>query len=125
MKINDVINSKLKTNTSMTNEFNSNNNFIMKKVLRMISNLNFTSRNIFPDNIVSLTIYQVYNLKTARSITLEFLNLTIYILSLQTKTIRTWPYYPEKNVTEAVKTNLESTDMIGRPKHSLSILKEI
>ncbi|KAM3176074.1 hypothetical protein ACTXT7_007240 [Hymenolepis weldensis] len=44
--------------------------------------------NIFPDNIVSLTIYQ-------------------------TKTIRTWPYYPVKNVTETVKTNLESTDMIG------------
>nr|CUU98915.1 hypothetical transcript [Hymenolepis microstoma] len=44
--------------------------------------------NIFPDNIISLTIYQI-------------------------KTIRRWPYYPEKNVTEPVKTNLESTDMIG------------
>ncbi|KAH9280136.1 Excitatory amino acid transporter 2 [Echinococcus granulosus] len=44
--------------------------------------------NMFPDNIVGLTLYQ-------------------------TKTIRRWPYFPVKNVTESASTRLESTDMIG------------
>ncbi|KAL5968070.1 Excitatory amino acid transporter 3 [Taenia solium] len=44
--------------------------------------------NVFPDNIVGLTLYQ-------------------------TKTIRRWPYFPVKNVTESVQIRLESTDMIG------------
>ncbi|VDD74626.1 unnamed protein product [Mesocestoides corti] len=44
--------------------------------------------NIFPDNIIGITIYQ-------------------------TKTIRKWPNFPDKNVTVPVKTQLDSTDMIG------------
>ncbi|VUZ49017.1 unnamed protein product [Hymenolepis diminuta] len=44
--------------------------------------------NIFADNIIGLAIYQ-------------------------TKTIRVWTYFPITNVTEAVQTRLESTDMIG------------
>ncbi|VDK32195.1 unnamed protein product [Taenia asiatica] len=44
--------------------------------------------NVFPDNIVGLTLYQ-------------------------TKTIRRWPYFPVKNETKSVQIKLESTDMIG------------
>ncbi|KAM7541849.1 hypothetical protein Aperf_G00000014595 [Anoplocephala perfoliata] len=44
--------------------------------------------NLFPDNVVGLTIYQ-------------------------TKTTRRWPYYPYKNVTEPVEAKLQTTDMIG------------
>nr|CUU98916.1 hypothetical transcript [Hymenolepis microstoma] len=45
-------------------------------------------KNMFPDNIVGLTIHQ-------------------------TKTIRRWPYYPSKNVTVPVTISLDATNMIG------------
>ncbi|KAM7542441.1 hypothetical protein Aperf_G00000014623 [Anoplocephala perfoliata] len=44
--------------------------------------------NIFPDNIVDLTIHQI-------------------------KTTRRWPYFPAKNVTETVENKLDATNMIG------------